>query len=248
MQITMCDWLGTRTDRNRLVAREPRAARLLPCRSRLGRTLLAVPCRGRMVCAWKWLGVRGQRSGSEKNRSLTLVLSVPSVLSVLSVLYARPSSEQRQYQPPSSDNLCDRSAQPVPYAELHCRRIFDRAEMGRPPHDVVDGQLADEPAVDLDRERQGPPLPGHPPQPAHQRPVRRRAGLPAGRDCRVPRPQPRGVAPPDLAPGGLVGAGQRPQRHLTRDQPGRPRRQWSLPTTCSTACTSSGSSTVARRR
>ena len=122
--------------------------------------------------------------------------------------------------------------------------IADRRKLRRASHDVVHRQLAGEGTRDLDRERHGRALARHPPEPSHQL---GKAGLllrRIGGDGGVPHHQPLVVPPAHLTPrGGVVGV-EGPQQQITVSQSNRPADQWSLPTICSTACTTIGSSTA----
>ena len=103
--------------------------------------------------------------------------------------------------------------------------VADRGELRRAAHDVVDRQLAGEPAVDLDRERQLPALPG----PARLQPrapgggsvarpspaARRHGGVPAGSARRALRRRTR-------APRAGRRGSERPQRDLAVTSSGRP--------------------------
>ena len=125
--------------------------------------------------------------------------------------------------------------------------VADRGELRRAAHDVVDRHLAGELAVDLDRERHRRVLAGLPAQPADQRPEGRRAA----RRTRRARSRPSGFSQAALR---TADRHARPARRRWLERPQRDRRrgvsvtghagQWSLPTICSTACTSSGSSTA----
>ena len=124
--------------------------------------------------------------------------------------------------------------------------VADRGELRRAAHDVVDRDLAGEPAVDLDRERDVVPGRAMPVQPPDQL----RGTSSAGRRRRAGRSRPTASA--------RRRCGCRASRHAAVrrssasgrsvtspavSRAGQPA-QWSLPTICSTACTSIGSSTA----
>ena len=151
------------------------------------------------------------------------------------------------------DDERDRGRHHAPAGDVAVQPVPDRGELRGPAHDVVDGDLTREPAVDVDRERHRHALPGMALHPGHQAPERRRPLGAARWHGRVPRLEPDRVAPAYGAPGAGVAVAQRPQGDVAvvqrrRASPCSPcglrARQWSLPTICSTAWTSRGSRTA----
>src|SRR6478735_454330 len=123
--------------------------------------------------------------------------------------------------------------------------VADRGELRGAADDVADSQLAHEPALVLDDERKLSTCPGLAAHLAHHGGEAPRLGLRLGRCGGVPATEPERVGLSHATPHVPVVLGDGPQPHPAGHEVDRPAgAQWSLPTICSTACCSRGTTTA----